>query len=912
MLWLLLRRHLRTAWGTALVLALVTVLAAGAATAATRAIAEMRSEQVTYATEQLSPQRRDVSSRAAVVPGGGVSATDAAPTEPATAPTVPPEPRWAEFLDGMVRLRDDRPQPLRDVLGEPSFAVSSRETTTEQVPGSGIQIPQVVMRATARMTEDLRLVEGEWPVATPVLTGFNGPEGDEPVQVVLSRSAAETLGWELGGTYAVDVWKFPPLRVVGLTEPVDPDASAWYHQPFGRDAQLGTTPSGATIATAAVYVYPAMIGSLAFRGAKTELWYPVAVEGIESDEVAALADQVRGLTHETLDVLPGDPVTLQGRTSLSDVLDGLMRERVTTDAVLAVLVVGPLGALGAVMVLAARLVVERRRSALAVLLARGATGTRLRMLTAAEGLVVTLPAAVVGVLLGLLVRPGAVTGTQVVWAAAAALAPAAAAAAVTVPRALRGQRRDLAPGAGGRRRRTAELAVIGLAALAVVLLARRGVVGGAGYGGVDPLVAATPLLVAVAAALVAVRVVPLVARGLERLLSRRRDLVPFLGAARATRAPAGGVVPALALVLAVSVGASSAVLLSTVDAGVARQAHVQLGADLRVSGPALSPEDVAALRRVDGVAGVATTARVLETGRLTGPDGRSRPVQVLAVDAAGLATVQDGVPEAPPGVAALARPAADGALPLLALRVPDVAAGTAGLVLDLQDETADVVVAGATDQVPGVSDAPATVVLDAGILAGPLDMATEPHTALVALEDGADPAQVTAALRAVVPRATVDDRTTVAAALLDSPAARGIATGARVSVALSGGLVALTVALTLVLAAPDRERLLAVLRSMGLRRGETRGLVAWEVAPWALGALVVGGLVGAAVPALLRARVDLTSLTGGGPQPALAVDPVLVVAGVAGFVVTVVVGAGLAAVVGRRGATPERLREAAE
>ncbi|MFC7880150.1 FtsX-like permease family protein, partial [Isoptericola sp. NPDC057391] len=419
MLWLLLRRHLRTAWGTALVLAVVTVLGAGAATAATRAIGELRSEQVTYASEQLSSQRRDVSSRASVVPGGGLSAMDAALTEPQAEPAVPPAPRWEEFLDGMVRLRDGLPRPLRDVLGEPSFAVSSRETTTEQVPGSGIQIPEVVMRASARMTEDLRLVEGEWPAATPVLTGFNGPEGEEPVQVVLSRSAAETLGWELGGTYAVDVWKHPPLRVVGLTEPVDPDASTWYHQAFGRTAQVGVTPDGATIATAAVYVDPAMIGSLAFREMQTELWYPVTVEGIRSDEVALLADQVRGLTHESLTVLPGDPVTLQARTGLSDVLDALMRERVTTDAVLAVLVVGPLGALGAVVVLAARLVVERRRSALAVLLARGATGARLRLLTATEGLAVSLPAAVAGLLLGLLLRPGAVTGVQLLWVAVA-------------------------------------------------------------------------------------------------------------------------------------------------------------------------------------------------------------------------------------------------------------------------------------------------------------------------------------------------------------------------------------------------------------------------------------------------------------------------------------------------------------
>ncbi|MFE7406068.1 FtsX-like permease family protein [Isoptericola sp. NPDC057559] len=912
MLWLLLRRHLRTAWGTALVLALVTLVAAGTATATARAIGEMRSEQVAYATDQLSTLRRDVVSRAGEVPATEQGPADFPAYEPDAEPQVPPEPAWDEFLAGMVRARDGLPDPLRGVLGEPSFTVTARKIETEHLPGSGIQTTQVFLRASARLQQDVRLVDGRWPRATPVLQGVNGPEGSRPVEVVVSTETADVLGWRLDGTYAAEVWKHPPLRVVGLYEPVDPASGTWDHQPFGRRAQLATTPDGSTIASAAAYVDPAMVGPLAWRYAQTTLWYPVSAEGVGSGDVAALTDQVRGLTHDTIEIVPGDRVVLQARTALSEVLDELLRERVTTDAVLAVLVVGPLGALGAVMVLAARLVVERRRAALAVLLARGATGARLRLLTAAEGFVVSLPAAALGVLLGLLVRPGAVTGTQVLLACAAALAPAVAAAAVTVPRSLRGERRDLTAATGRRWRRTAELVVVGLAALSVALLLRRGVVGGTGTGGVDPLLAAMPLLVSGAAALVAVRVIPFVARGLERLLARRRDLVPFLGAARATRAPAGGVVPALALVLAVAVGASSAVVLSTVDAGVERQARVQLGADLRVTGPAVTPDAVAAMRAVDGVAEVATVARVTDVGDLTWPDGHSRAVQLLAVDAAALARVQEGVPDAPDGLADLARPDADGALPMLAMTVPGATAGTGDLVLGLQDEQADAAVVGAPDLVPGLGDAPATVVVDSGLVAGSLGTATEARTALVALEAGASPDRVGAALRGVLPDATVDGTASATADLLDAPASQGIATAARVAVALAGVLVALTVAITLVLAAPDRERLLAVLRSMGLRRAEARGLVAWEVAPWALGALVVGVLVGAVVPALLRARVDLTSLTGGGPQPALAVDPVLVVAGLAGFVVTVVAGAALAAVVGRRAATTEQLREAAE
>src|SRR5690606_14282295 len=131
-------------------------------------------------------------------------------------------------------------------------------------------------------------------------------------------------------------------------------------------------------------------------------------------------------THSSLEVVPGDPVRLQPRTELAGVLDDVLGERAGNDAILAVLVVGPLGAVAAVMVLAARLVVDRRRSALAVLRARGMTGLQVRALTAVEGLVVSVPAALAGLGAGLLAWPGAVTVPQVLLTLAAALAPAVA------------------------------------------------------------------------------------------------------------------------------------------------------------------------------------------------------------------------------------------------------------------------------------------------------------------------------------------------------------------------------------------------------------------------------------------------------------------------------------------------------
>ncbi|WP_166846188.1 FtsX-like permease family protein [Isoptericola sp. BMS4] len=899
MLRLLLRRHLATVRGAGLVLALVALLTAAVATTAVREVADLRARQVEHAVQDLTPLVRDVVSTSGRTPGTttGTSPPLGGLVEGDPVPQVPPDPGWDRFLAGMRELAATRPAPLRDVLGAPDLTVQTRPVAMRDVPGSGLEENAVVLRATARLDESFRLVDGAWPAATPIAVTPAGPAGDAPVEVVATERTAETLGWEIGEDYRADVWQHPPLRLVGVVAPVDPDAGTWYHQPFGLEPQVTKDFERGDLATAAAYTAPAMIDALAARGAQTRLWYPVTTQGLDAADVPALAAQVRGLTNDTPEVVPGDPVRLQAATGLAGVLDEVVAERVGTDAVLAVLLVGPLGALVAAVALAARLLVERGRATLAVLRARGATSGQLHALVAAEGLVVCVPAAAAGLVLGLVVRPGGLTGTQVLLTVVAAVAPAAAGAA-SVPRDLRPQRADLTGRRRSRARLTAELLLVGLAVVATALLLRRGVVS----GGVDPLLAATPLLVSAAATVLAVRAAPHVARVLERALARRDDLVAFLGAARATRAPAGGVVPALALVLCVTVTASSAVVLSTLRAGTERQAHLEVGADLRVTGPVVTPEALAGLRDHDGVAEVATVARLDDVGTIVhdapGTDGRT-PVAVLVADADALARVQAAVPGAPTGVQELDEPPDDGTLRVVAHGVP----GGEDAVLELGEASVDVEVAARVGTVPGVPVHTPFVLVDAGRAAGALGVAPEPRTALVALDDHGAAGAVRDLVRDVVgERATVDDPRSAAAARMSSPSVAGIAVAAATAVAVAGVLGVLVVAMMLVLAAPDRERLLGVLRSLGLRRGEARGIVAWEVGPWAVVALVVGGALGLVVPALLRAGVDLTPLTGGGRQPSLALDPVLALAGAAGFVAVVVVGTLLASVGGRSAA----------
>jgi putative ABC transport system permease protein len=512
---LLLRRHLATVRGASLVLALAALLTAAGATVAVREIADLRTRQVDHTVQHLTPLVRDVVSVAGSVPGGAS------------------ESGWDDYLDGMSRFAATRPAPLRDVLGEPDFTAETRPVAMENVPSSGLQETSVVLRATPRLTRTFRLVDGAWPEATEITVTPAGPQGDEPVQVVVTADTARVLGWELGDVHASGVWQHPPLRLVGVVAPADPGADTWYHQPFGLRPQVVKDFLRGDLATAAAYTAPEMIGPLTARGAQTRLWYPVSTAGVGADDVQALAAQVRGMTHEPIEVVPGDPVQLQASTQLAEVLDEVVAERVGTDAVLAVLLVGPLGAVAAVMLLAARLVVERGRGTLAILRARGATTPQIRGLVALEGLAVSVPAAVAGTALGMVARPGPLTGTQVLLPAAAALTPAVAAATAELPRGLRGERTDLAGRRRPQQRAVAELLVVGLAVLAAVLLLRRGVV----TVGVDPLLAATPLLVSAAGTVLALRAVPVLAGALERVLARRRDLVAFLGAAATVISP---------------------------------------------------------------------------------------------------------------------------------------------------------------------------------------------------------------------------------------------------------------------------------------------------------------------------------------------------------------------------------------
>jgi putative ABC transport system permease protein len=121
-------------------------------------------------------------------------------------------------------------------------------------------------------------------------------------------------------------------------------------------------------------------------------------------------------------------------------------------------------------------------------------------------------------------------------------------------------------------------------------------------------------------------------------------------------------------------------------------------------------------------------------------------------------------------------------------------------------------------------------------------------------------------------------------------------------------LLALAIGMTLVLGAPARGRLLALLGALGFRRSRELPIVLWEVAPAVAVALPVGVGIGLLLPYVVIPAIDLTGFVGGAVQPAVQLGgwaPALVAAG---FLVVTALAVLVAAAVARRVTAARTLR----
>src|SRR5690606_10330093 len=170
---------------------------------------------------------------------------------------------------------------------------------------------------------------------------------------------------------------------------------------------------------------------------------------------------------------------------------GLQRAAVAT-VVIIMTMSGPVGLATAVLWLLARLLVVRRRAALTLSSARGASVSQLRRAAAGEAALLSVPAAAIGAAVAWSLFPAVWTPALLIAPAVVAVVPPILISLATTPRSLRESRTDVNPRSRSTARWVLEALVFSATALSLALLLQRGLATNTDAIGVDPLLAATP------------------------------------------------------------------------------------------------------------------------------------------------------------------------------------------------------------------------------------------------------------------------------------------------------------------------------------------------------------------------------------------------------------------------------------
>ena len=192
------------------------------------------------------------------------------------------------------------------------------------------------------------------------------------------------------------------------------------------------------------------------------------------------------------------------------------------------------------------------------------------------------------------------------------------------------------------RRPVAEVTACAACAAGLVVLRGQGVPAG---GRVNLLLMLAPVLVAVPVVLIMLRLYPLAVRGLLRLSARGTGATGFVALSAAARSSLTGVLPAFALVLALSLAAFAGMVSNGIARGETAAAWHTTGADVLIQpGPDDGPVTPAELKSIAAVRGVTHATAVWNTTWVT-PFGQ--PVTVVAVDPASYAAVTAATPYPP-------------------------------------------------------------------------------------------------------------------------------------------------------------------------------------------------------------------------------------------------------------------------
>lgn len=871
----LLRHGFPAGYGTALLLAAITLVTTSFLVALPQLAAGTRDRGLADAVAAAGAGERDVALRLTPKAVGGLAV-------PSSVTGLPASPPFAA-VDAAVR---GAMSPRAREVFEPVHESAQSDPFVVLREGRPLDVPvvEVVIRLDDVVTDGVRWVAGGPPTApattTTLRTATDQVHTVSVVPVALSAEAAAAWGVEVGDVLELSpsedaTRRVTPTAVVvsGTFEPLDATAEVWSAEP--RMTRIAKVPFGdgetkdqaAVLAPLASYAavadgiwrIPRRAGEPSTASpALDHTWrYRIAADRLVSSDAGPLRSLLLSLStdQDVWSDVPERPALVSG---LGGLLDAYDRDVAVTD-VMTSFVTGGVTAL-AVLVLGLTALVgaDRRAAELRLLRSRGAATGVVVGLVGAWTAALGVPAAVLAAVVTAAALPGEVPRATVLEVALVALLPLLAAVGVTWRRvrALEeapDETRDLGRAA---RRVVAEVVVLAVAAGAVFTVRSRGDV--IASGSTDWFATVTPVLLALAAAVVALRVIPGPVGLLAGLAARGRGLVGWAGLTRAARAGASAALPITALVVGTTLVTLTSTLAATVDAQRDVAAYRAVGADARVEAARIDPADVAGLAAREGV-GAAVPALVDRTGGVV-VDGRESLVTVIAVDpvayAALLADTAAAV-DLPPMTAS------GGELPVVLSGGPSA-------------DRFDLVVRGSSLPARRVGTAPGLV---RAFGDREVPVALVPFAALADAHPGTQPDTVFLVATADAQRALADsarrDRSelgglvtrvvTVEAqrtSVSDRALARFLTASYLGGTVLGGILTLLALLLLLETTRPARTQLVIRLRTLGLPHGGERRLAWSEVMPLLSVGVLAGVLAGVYAPVAVAAALDLSPFTG--------------------------------------------------
>ncbi|TDB82880.1 ABC transporter permease [Actinomadura sp. KC216] len=562
--------------------------------------------------------------------------------------------------NGLDKVRGQVGQALTQMYGDVPLTISvGVRSDSYTLPGQEKRDhPELTAFGTyTGIEKHARLTRGRWPAADPTAAR------DGEVQAALPGAAARAMRADVDDVLTlhgrVDKKSVVKVRVVGLFDVTDPESYFWQ-----GDRLLTTGVEKLDYTTYGPFVVPPGVFAARFTGTGADARFTVMpdLRGVESGELGPLGDRVAN-AEETFRKAGGG-AQFSVVTKLPELTAQLDDAVLVARSTMLIPVIQLVLLAGVAWLLVSRLLADHRRGEVALLRTRGMGMRQLATLGLAEGLLIVLPAAVLGPLLarpllrlaahapmvrdsGLRLDAGPMAPLWIVSVATALIC----AVVLTVPT-LRGANRTFveAQAGIGRTRRLrgsgADLALLVVAGLAIWQLTRygadgagggSGTGGGIGASGVDPFIVSGPALALLAGGVLLLRVVPVTSRVAERAATRGRGLVTALGTRQVGRRRLRYAGPVLLLVMAMAVGVLSVTTMATWRRSQTDQADFQAATDLRVtraSGPQ-APSVLGQGGRVAALPGVTASTAVLRTDADLG----TAPATLLAADTGDLGRV---------------------------------------------------------------------------------------------------------------------------------------------------------------------------------------------------------------------------------------------------------------------------------